>query len=219
MGKTNMRSLKYRKKIPTKLDKKAPFCFLFSMSHNSTLLIFFKLYLLEPIIGIYRLLSDFTILTPPVKPNQGLNPSPTPSEFLDWTDILALKADPWAMEPGQALSGLLRTQGNTWGTRALPGLGEREGMWQKDSLRDPCGWIWLLSLEMLSTQADTPSGCYKPGYQTTLTCATWLSLLLPATGSHGRFAKYRGEWEAKVALGSSVLALVYGAATSENMKK
>lgn len=100
--------------------------------------------------------------------------------------------------------------------RALPGLGKMEGVWQKDSLRDPCGWTWLLSLEMLSMVADTPSGRCKPGSQTTLTCAMPLSCLLTARGSHGQFAKYREGQKAKMALRSSIDALALGAATHKN---
>lgn len=111
-------------------------------------------------------------------------------EFLDWTDILDLKADVWPRRLAGAGGSPPHAGQHVRNNRALPGLGEREGMWQRDSLRDPCGWIWLLSLEMLSTEAGTPSGCYEPGHQTILTCATWLSLLLPARGSHGQFAMF-----------------------------
>lgn len=65
-------------------------------------------------------------------------------------------------------------------------------MAERHSLRDPCGWIWLLSLEMLSMVADTPSGCCEPGSQTTLTCTTSLSRLLPARGSHGVICQVQG---------------------------
>lgn len=145
------------------------------------------------IFGIYRFLIDFTILTSPIKSNQRPNPSPTPQNswtgqiFWIWKQIHG----PWI------LAGIVGSPTHAGqhvrNNRALAGLGSREGMWQKGSLRDPCGWIWLLSLEMLLTEADTPSGCSEPGYQTTLTCATWLSLLLPARGSHGQFAKHGGD--------------------------
>lgn len=106
--------------------------------------------------------------------------------------------------------------------RALPGLGEREDVWQKDTvsvihvggfgsfLWKCYQWWQTLPLDAVSQAPKPPSHVQRRS----------LAFCQPEAPM-GWFAKYRVGREAKVALGSSIcaLALVYGAATSKNMEK
>ena len=71
--------------------------------------------------------------------------------------------------------------------RSRPGLSEREGVWQKDAVSVTHvggfgSFLWKYYRQWQTLPLDAGS---QFCFQTNLTCATWLSRLLPARGSQG----------------------------------
>lgn len=215
MGKTNMGSLKNRKKNPQNLTRN-PLLFHIFREPESYILLFFSIYPLNPIFGTYRLLIDFTILTTPKSKTKTQS---YPPEFMDWTNILDLKADPWATEFGRHwwISSACRATREE--QQDLAGAG-REGRHVAEKQSPWPTWVYLApvfgnaidrgrhSLWML--QARLPNHPHM------------CNVALTASASQSLLRAILQVWkwqEAKVALGSSVLDLVYGAATSKTWKK
>lgn len=111
MGKTNMGSLKNRKKTPQNLTRN-PLLFHIFREPESYILLFFSIYPLNPIFGTYRLLIDYNPHYSQIKDqNPVLPPRIHGLDKYFGSESRSMGHGVW-----QALVDLLRMQGNTWGT-------------------------------------------------------------------------------------------------------
>lgn len=108
MGKTNMGSLKNRKKTPQNLTRN-PLLFHIFREPESYILLFFSIYPLNPIFGTYRLLIDYNPHYSQIKDqNPVLPPRIHGLDKYFGPESRSMGHGVW-----QALVDLLRMQGNT----------------------------------------------------------------------------------------------------------